>query len=99
MSRVTATFSISLPPEMAEELTRLQKAEHRTRSELVREALRAYIRLAERRAMSERIAALPEEEASEDERHAVAEGAADFRKGRHATLDALRHDLRRPSRP
>jgi hypothetical protein len=38
MSRTTATFSISLPPEMGVVLERVLKDEHRTRSELVREA-------------------------------------------------------------
>jgi metal-responsive CopG/Arc/MetJ family transcriptional regulator len=43
MARITVTFSISLPPEMAEELEEIRKKEHRTRSELIREALRRYI--------------------------------------------------------
>jgi len=43
MARVTVTFSISLPPEMAEELEEIRKKEHRTRSELLREALRRYV--------------------------------------------------------
>ena len=38
MSRITITFSISIPPEMAKELEELMKKEHRTRSELIREA-------------------------------------------------------------
>ena len=37
-----ATMTISLPPEMIREVERVRKAEHRTRSELVREALRLY---------------------------------------------------------
>ncbi|HUX65782.1 MAG TPA: ribbon-helix-helix domain-containing protein [archaeon] len=42
MARVTVTFSISLPPEMAAELVleAIRQKEHRTRSELLREALR-----------------------------------------------------------
>jgi CopG family transcriptional regulator/antitoxin EndoAI len=98
MSRSTATFSISLPPEMAKELTRIQKIEHRTRSELVREALRSYIRQVDSRSLSERMAALPEEEAGEDERVAFKEGRVEFRKGQHVTLNSLRHGLRRSSR-
>jgi metal-responsive CopG/Arc/MetJ family transcriptional regulator len=43
MARVTVTFTISLPPEMAAKLEEIRKKEHRTRSELVREALRRYI--------------------------------------------------------
>ena len=42
MTRTTATFSVSLPPEMAAELEEVMKREHRTRSELIREALRYY---------------------------------------------------------
>jgi metal-responsive CopG/Arc/MetJ family transcriptional regulator len=99
VSRTTATLSISLPPEMAKELTRIQKAEHRTRSELVREALRSYIRQADRRSLKERIAALAEDEAGADEREAVRKGRAEFRQGQHATLASGRHGLRRPSRP
>lgn len=43
MARTTITFTISLPPEMAEELEEIMKKEHRTRSELIREALRRYV--------------------------------------------------------
>jgi Arc/MetJ-type ribon-helix-helix transcriptional regulator len=41
--RESTTFSVSLPPAMAREIERAMKAEHRTRSELVREALRVYL--------------------------------------------------------
>lgn len=50
MPRVTAILSISLPPEMAREVEACCRSEHRTRSELIREALRAYLREAELRA-------------------------------------------------
>lgn len=42
MPRITITFTISLPPEMAMELEQVRSEEHRTRSELIREALRRY---------------------------------------------------------
>jgi len=42
MARTTVTFTVSLPPEMAAEIERVMKEEHRTRSELIREALRRY---------------------------------------------------------
>jgi len=42
MPRTTVTFTISLPPEMAGELEETMRREHRTRSELIREALRRY---------------------------------------------------------
>ena len=41
--RTRQTFTISLPPAMAEQVERTMRAENRTRSELVREALRTYI--------------------------------------------------------
>jgi metal-responsive CopG/Arc/MetJ family transcriptional regulator len=40
--RTRASITISLPPEMVKDMERVRKAEHRTRSELVREALRTY---------------------------------------------------------
>jgi len=43
MPRTTKTMTLSLPPQMAEEVERLTKEEGRTRSELFREALRRYI--------------------------------------------------------
>ncbi|WP_081494793.1 CopG family ribbon-helix-helix protein [Bradyrhizobium liaoningense] len=45
MSRTTATFSVSLPPEMMDELEQVRKAERRTRSEFIREALRQYFKM------------------------------------------------------
>jgi len=41
--RYTKTWTISLPPEMETEAERIAHDEHRTKSELVREALRSYI--------------------------------------------------------
>ncbi len=52
MARVTETFTISIPPEMAEELERVRKEEYRTRSELIREALRLYFRVRDRNSNS-----------------------------------------------
>lgn len=42
MARTTTTFTISLPPEMAEKVQEFMDKEDRTRSELFREALRRY---------------------------------------------------------
>ncbi len=42
--RTMKTLSITLPPEMLDSAERLAKREHRTMSELVREALRQYER-------------------------------------------------------
>ena len=41
--RESITFTVSLPPAMAKQVDRAMKVEHRTRSELVREALRVYL--------------------------------------------------------
>jgi Arc/MetJ-type ribon-helix-helix transcriptional regulator len=49
MPRITAILSISLPPEMARQVEACCRSEHRTRSELIREALRAYLREADMR--------------------------------------------------
>jgi predicted DNA-binding protein len=40
--RTTKVYSITMPPEMAKEAERLARKEHRTMSELMREALRSY---------------------------------------------------------
>ena len=42
--RTAKTISITLPPEMLERASALAKKEHRTMSELIREALRVYER-------------------------------------------------------
>lgn len=41
--RQTKTWTISLPPQMGREAEQLARKEHRTKSELVREALRMYV--------------------------------------------------------
>ena len=43
MGRTTRVISISIPPEMTSQIDRLAKNESRTRSELLREALRRYL--------------------------------------------------------
>ncbi len=40
--RTRATMTISLPRQMIQEVARVRKSEHRTRSDLIRETLRAY---------------------------------------------------------
>ena len=41
--RTTQTWTVSLPPRLIKEAERVAKEENRTKSELVREALRMYI--------------------------------------------------------
>jgi Arc/MetJ-type ribon-helix-helix transcriptional regulator len=94
MSRASATFSISLPPKMVEQIERARKFEHRTRSEFVREALRQYMRRAgELRRLRERIAQLPEEHAIADEIEAIEEARQGFREGSFILLEKVRHGL------
>jgi CopG family transcriptional regulator/antitoxin EndoAI len=45
--RKTKVWALSLPPALAEKAEQLARKEHRSRSELVREALRQYITLRE----------------------------------------------------
>jgi CopG family transcriptional regulator/antitoxin EndoAI len=59
--RSTQTVTISLPPDLAEEMDRLAAEERRTRSELLREAFRQYV---ERRRRWERIFSVGEEVAA-----------------------------------
>jgi CopG family transcriptional regulator/antitoxin EndoAI len=42
MARTTKTITLSLPPEMVDKIEQLMREEGRTRSELLREALRRY---------------------------------------------------------
>lgn len=78
---------------MASELERVRRKEHRTRSELVREALRHYIRIADARSVQERIATLREEEPAADEIAAIAAGTKEFREGSFTDLSKLHHEL------
>lgn len=87
--RDTATFTISLPPAMAEQVERAMKAEHRTRSELVREALRVYL--------SGRM--IPVEAPTASETRAYRRGMAAYRHGDHVTLTEYLDGMdRRPRR-
>ena len=43
MPRTTKTITISLPPQMADQVEQVMQEEGRTKSELLREALRRYM--------------------------------------------------------
>lgn len=89
--RTRQTITISLPPEMAKKVEKAMRAEHRTRSELVREALRTYIALRQ----------LPEETPTAAERRAIRRGRAAYESGNYLTLDELLREeamVRRPRR-
>ncbi len=78
----TTTFTISLPRRMAAQLEVMRKAEDRTRSELVREALRRYF-----------ARPLPVEMPTAQERRAIARGRREFARGEFVTLAELEDEL------
>ncbi len=80
--RTTDTMTISLPPAMTKQLEKVRKQENRTRSELMREALRQYF--------ESRYAVYTPTKA---ERAGIARGRAAFRRGEYVTLDQLHHEL------
>jgi len=80
--RTRKAMTISLPPGMVQQVERVRKGEHRTRSELVREALRAYF---ENR--------FPVVVPTKAELAAIRQGRAAFRHGDYVSLDELLHDL------
>jgi CopG family transcriptional regulator / antitoxin EndoAI len=54
MARKSFVLSISLPPELASDLDSAAKKERRSRSELVREAVRQYVLLARWKSLRQR---------------------------------------------
>lgn len=75
------TINISLPPDMARRVDQASKREHRTRSELVREALRVYLAHSYSPTASEL--------------RAIENGRAEIRRGDYLTLDQLHAELDR----
>jgi Arc/MetJ-type ribon-helix-helix transcriptional regulator len=87
--RETTTFSVSLPPAMAKQIEQVMKAEHRTRSELVREALRVYF--------SARLISVEAPTVTEARAHR--RGVAAYKRGDYVTLEAYLDGMdRRPRR-
>ena len=80
--RTTQTMTISLPPGMVKEFEKVRKAEHRTRSELVREALRYYIE-----------SRFPVYKPTKAEIRAMEAGRRDIAKGNFITWEKLRPEL------
>jgi len=77
-------LTISLPREMMEQVEATRKAEHRTRSELVREALRTYFALALR---------FPEVQATPAEIRALARARREFERGDTMSLSQYLNEL------
>ena len=86
--RTRQTMTISLPPEMIEKVEKVRRAEHRTRSELVREALRRYF-----------TSRFPIVDASPAELRALRRGRAEHGRGEYVTLDDILHDMEAARRP
>jgi Arc/MetJ-type ribon-helix-helix transcriptional regulator len=84
--RTTQTMTVSLPPEMLRQFEAVRKAESRTRSELVREALRNYFDTR-----------YPVAQPTKSELAALRRGRAAFRRGDSVSLDEFLHDLERPT--
>ena len=80
--RTTQTMTISLPPAMLQEFEKVRKAEDRTRSELVREALRRYFE-----------SRYPEVKPTKAELAAIRRGRAEIKRGEYVTLEELLDDL------
>ena len=80
--RTTGTMTISLPLAMAKQMEKVQKQEHRTRSELLREAWRHYFE-----------SRYGEVTATRAELAAIRRGRAEIKRGNFVTLDQLTHDL------
>ena len=80
--RTTETMTVSLPPAMVKQFEAVRKAESRTRSELVREALRSYFE-------SRYPAALP----SGVEMAAIRRGRAAFLRGDYSPLSEVLNEL------
>ncbi len=71
-------MTVSLPPEMVLDIEKVRRAERRTRSELVREALRVYFN---------RIRSLPAYTPTRRELREIEKGRAEMRRGNYYTLD------------
>ena len=84
-------MTVSLPPQMMRKVEQVRKTEQRTRSELVREALRLYFNPE----LAARIARLPVYTPTAAERRAIAKGRAQLARGEYLTVDELFRGLGR----
>ena len=87
-------MTISLPPEMMKQVERVRKAEHRSRSEVMREALRLYFNAE----LAARIARLPVYTPTKRELRELEKGRQERRRGEFLTLDEFFHALDRSRR-
>ena len=84
-------ISISIPEEILPELDEAAQSEHRSRSDLIREALRRYL-------SSRRGRLIPLDDALPDEAEAIKRGRAQFERGEFVRLEDLQRELGLPTR-
>ena len=80
--RTTDTMTISLPPAMTKQMEKVQREEHRTRSELLREAWRQYFE-----------SRYPIYRPAKAELAAIRKGRSEFKRGEYITLNQLHNEL------
>ena len=83
----TKTLAITLPGSMVDELDRLRKRPHLTRSELLREALRRYISVAGRSDT------MPVEDPLPEEIEAMRRANEEYARGECVRLEDLQREL------
>lgn len=84
-------ISVSLPEEMLPEIDSMARREHRSRSELIREALRRYLAADGGRM-------IPVDDAQPDEAKSIARGRQEFERAEFVRLEDLQHELGLPTR-
>ena len=83
-------ISVNVPEAMLPEIDAAARREHRSRSELVREALRRYL--------SDRDRMIATDDAQPDEIEAVRRGRGEFERGEFVRLEDLQRELGLPTR-
>ena len=86
-TRDTKSLTISLPSQLVAKLDRVREREHRSRSEILREALRRYITRAERGRM------IPVEDALPEEIEAMRRADEEHARGECLRLEDLQREL------
>jgi metal-responsive CopG/Arc/MetJ family transcriptional regulator len=86
-TRDTKSLTISLPSQLVAELDRVREREHRSRSEILREALRRYITRAERGRM------IPVQDALSEEIEAMRRADEEYARGECVRLEDLQREL------
>jgi hypothetical protein len=80
----TQNIRLTLPAAMADEFERVRRAEKRTASDLVQEAVRSYLSFLRR---------FPETDATRTELRAICQGRRAFARGEYIGLDKLLHKV------